>query len=219
MNGNPWTSAELKKLKRHYPDMPTMKLAGLLRRPVCSVYTKASALGIKKSEGYLYSPHACRLRRGDNVGAAHRFLPGHVPANKGVKGWDAGGRSHETRFKKGQRSLTWMPIGSERINADGYRDRKVADTGYPPHDWKAVHTLLWIEHYGPVPPGYAVGFIDGNKQHVAINNLVLLSRGDLMRRNMIHNYPPEVKQVIRLVWKLNRMISRVTDERRNPGSP
>ena len=29
-----------------------------------------------------------------------------------------------------------------------------------------------------------------------------------MRLNTIHNYPPEVKQVIRLVGKLNRVIKK-----------
>ncbi len=57
----------------------------------------------------------------------------------------------ETMFKKGQVGTRFMPIGSERINADGYLDRKVSATGYPPRDWVAVHRLLWIEHHGPIP--------------------------------------------------------------------
>ncbi|EMM6737362.1 HNH endonuclease, partial [Pseudomonas aeruginosa] len=41
-----------------------------------------------------------------------------------------------TRFKKGQKPHTWLPVGSTRISADGYLQRKISDTGYPPRDWK-----------------------------------------------------------------------------------
>jgi len=215
MNGKPWSDAELTRLKREYPDISTAKLAASMGRSIYSVNGAAHKLGLKKSEKYLASPDACRLRCGDNPGIPYRFPPGHVPANKGVKGWKAGGRSSETQFKKGRRSNSWMPIGSERIRASGYRDRKVADTGYPPHDWKAVHALLWIERHGPVPPGYAVGFIDGNKEHVVIENLVLLGRIDLMRRNTLHNYPPELRQVMRLTAKLKRTIARRANEKQD----
>ncbi len=198
-------------LKQQYPHVATAKIAASLGRSLVRVYSKAAALGLKKSEEYLASPDACRLRRGDNVGASRRFLPGHVPVNKGVKGWDAGGRSHETRFKPGQRGSNWVPIGSERL-MDGYLQRKVSDTGYPPRDWKAVHVLLWEQHYGPVPPGYAISFIDGDKRHIDLTNLVMLSRRELMLRNTIHRYPPELRQAIRLVGKLNRAIKRADRE-------
>jgi hypothetical protein len=207
--------ADLELLKRLYSNTATAEIANALNRSLNSVYAKANILGLKKSEAYLASPDACRLRRGDNVGMACRFLPGHVPANKGIKGWDSGGRSHETRFKAGQRGNKWMPIGSYRTSHEGYLQRKVAETGYPPHDWRAVHLLLWIEHHGPIPTGYAVGFIDGNKQHVVIDNLVLLSRADLMQRNTIHRYPQELRLAIRQVARLKLVIERKRDEKQD----
>jgi hypothetical protein len=118
----------------------------------------------------------------------------------------------ETQFKAGQRGNKWLPIGSERINADGYRDRKVQDTGYTPRDWVGVHKLLWIEHHGEVPQGHAVVFRNGNKEDIRIENLELVARGELMRRNTIHRYPPELRQVIRLNGRLKKLISEKTEE-------
>lgn len=202
-----WWSLEAERhLRERYADTPTSELAAELGRPVHQVYNKAHAMGLRKSAAYLASPAACRLRRGDQVGAATRFRPGHRPKNKGVRGWDAGGRSHATRFRRGQRGKNWVPIGSERINSDGYRDRKVAETGYGPRDWKAVHLLIWEEHRGPVPSGHAVVFRDGDKGNIRLSNLALLSRAELMARNTIHRYPVALKQTIHLAGRLRRAI-------------
>jgi hypothetical protein len=65
---------------------------------------------------------------------------------------------------------------------------------------------MWEEVYGPVPPGHAVAFKDHDKSHIVLENLELISRNELMRRNTIHNYPPELKQTIRLARKLTRVI-------------
>ena len=210
-----WTKKEIRLLKREYPDTPTAKIAAVLRVPVDRVYSKAAKMGLKKSEQYMASPDACRLRRGDNVGAAYRFKPGHVPANKGKKGISYPGM-RATQFKPGQNPRNWKPIGSERL-CDGYLQRKMTDTGYPPHDWKPVHVLLWVEHYGPVPSGYAVAFIDGDKKRVVIENLVLLSRADLMRRNTYHNnYPKEICELIQLRGQIVRQINKRTrNEKQN----
>jgi hypothetical protein len=85
-----------------------------------------------KSEAYLASPAACRLRRGDNIGAPYRFTKGHVPANKGLRrpGWGPG-RMKETQFRKGERQgravKLYKPIGTERVSKDGYTERKIND--------------------------------------------------------------------------------------------
>jgi hypothetical protein len=206
-----WTPEELTTLSRLYPDTPTVEIAKRLNRTEPQVYNKANGLGLRKSAAYLASAHACRLR-GD-VGAANRFKPGHAPHNKGKKGWAAGGRAAQTQFQKGQingrAAELYKPIGSERINEDGYRERKVSDTGRTHERWKGVHVLLWETHYGPIPSGYAVCFIDGNKQNITRENLVLLSRSDLMRRNSYHNrYPKEIGRLIQLRGALMRQINK-----------
>lgn len=126
----PWTDYDLVLLRELYQDMPTADISGILDRPIRTIYQKAAQLGLKKSEVYLASEAACRLRRGDNVGAEFRFKKGQVPANKGMKGVTYPG-CIATQFKPGNRSgraaQNYQPIGTERISKDGYLERKIND--------------------------------------------------------------------------------------------
>lgn len=217
----PWQQWELDLLRTQYADTPTHNLARSIGRSESAVYGRAATLGFKKSEVYLAGPDACRLRRGDNVGAARRYLPGHVPANKGLRrpGF-APGRMAQTQFKPGARPHTWKPIGTTRLSKDGYLQRKVSDTGYPPRDWVGEHILIWQQAHGPVPKGFAVAFKDGNKAHLDLDNFELISRRELMRRNTIHKYPPELAEVIRLGASLKRQIRKIDEEQNHrPSQP
>lgn len=144
MSKRPWQAAEVEAVRTRYADEKTEHIARDLGRPLGQVYRKAHSLGLKKSEAYLVSPAASRLRRGDQVGKAFRFEKGIVPWNKGTH-FESGGRSVETRFKKGSKPGNWLPIGSERLSKEGYLQRKLTDTGYPPRDWVPVHHILWRE--------------------------------------------------------------------------
>lgn len=204
-----WTPAEEELLGELYLDTPTADLARLFGRPIGQVYQKAARMGLKKSAAYLESPAACKLRRGENVGAAFRFRKGHRPHNAGVVGWQSGGRSRETQFKAGQRGNKWVPIGTERETKDGYLQRKVADTPLSIRNWKLVHLIVWESLNGPVPPGHAVIFRDGVRTNVEASNLELIRRSDLMRRNSIQRFPPELKSAIQVVAKLKRVIRNI----------
>lgn len=114
-------------------------------------------------------------------GVAGWFKPGFTPWNKGMKGVSYPG-SIPTQFKKGTRSANWVPIGSERVNADGYVDIKV-DDGKLQKNWKGKHILIWEEHNGPVPPGHVIIFGDGNNRNFDPGNLLCVSRAQLVRLN------------------------------------
>lgn len=205
-----WSEDEEQLLTRLYPDTPMPELVARLGRDDRAIYSKSRALGLRRSPEYLASEHACRLRKGDNVGAEHRFRPGMASWNKGKKGWQAGGRSAETRFKPGNRPHTWVPIGTEQIR-DGYLWRKVTD-GHGRHDWRQVHVMLWEQHNGPVQKGMILVFRDRNKQNIQLDNLELITRAENCRRNSIHRYPPELKQAIRGLKKLKRTIEEKSNE-------
>lgn len=208
-----WEPWELEFLHTTYASVSTKELAGRLRRSVNAIYGRAALMGLHKSAEYLALPDACRLRRGDKVGEGSRFARGHVPANKGLRrpGW-CPDRMAETQFKPGARPHTWKSIGSTRLTNDGYQQRKISDTGYPPRDWVGEHTLLWEKAHGPIPKGHALIFKDRNKSNICLDNLELITRRELMRRNTIHNYPPELVDVIRLGAALKRQLRRRHEE-------
>lgn len=110
-------------------------------------------------------------------GIIARFQSGHVPANKGKKGMTTGGVA--TQFKKGHKPHNYMPVGSERVNGDGYVDIKIAG----PNKWRAKHILVWESHNGAVPKGHAVIFGDGDRRNFEPNNLILVSRKQLAVMN------------------------------------
>lgn len=211
----PWSDVEIEFLVRLYPHVRTEALVQVFERPLTSIYHKAGQLGLRKSEAFLASPAACRLRRGDEVGKASRFKPGQTPWNKGSH-YVAGGRSAETRFRPGQKPHTWRPIGHTRVTKDGYLQRKVADTGCTRRDYVGIHHLVWRMHGRSVPHGHALVFVDGDKTHIDINNLELIPRAELMRRNTVHNLPPELKEVVdlkrRLSWQLTNLEKRAHGE-------
>ena len=108
-----------------------------------------------------------------------QFKKGHVPANKGQKGI---GGWEPTQFKKGNKPANWVPIGSERLNGDGYVDIKVAD-GKLQKNWRGKHILIWEAANGPVPKGHVVIFGDRNRRNFKVDNLILVSRKQLVRLN------------------------------------
>lgn len=206
-----WARPQLYLLHRRYANTPTRELAEQFGCEANCVYRKAVTLGLSKSAAYLASH--CRLRDGSGVGAGTRFQRGHVPFNKGIKGWDAGGRSQSTRFTPGQRSCNWVPVGTLRINSEGFLDRKVADTGLSLRNWVTVHRLVWTAHHGPVPAGHVVAFKPGlhttELRLITLERLELLSRAQLMKRNSYHyNYPKPIAELIQLRGALNRQINK-----------
>jgi hypothetical protein len=208
-----WSAEDDAFMRDRYPHESTKAIATALRRSVSAVYARADILGISKSDEYLASPDACRLRRGDDVGAPYRFQKGQTPANKGLRrpGWSPG-RMKETQFKKGERqgraADLYQPIGTERVSKDGYRERKINDDLPFQRRWRAVHILVWEEANGPVPRGHAVVFRNGDKTDIRIENLECITHAELMARNTIHNLPKPLAQTIQLLGALKRQINK-----------
>lgn len=116
-------------------------------------------------------------RYGIKNGVNAQFPKGHKPFNKGMKGVNFGGK--ETQFKKGNKPINFRPVGSERINVDGYVEIKVSD----PSKWRLKHQVVWEQEHGKIPKGHAVIFGDSNKMNFDINNLLLVSRKQLLALN------------------------------------
>ena len=111
-----------------------------------------------------------------NTGFNGQFMKGCIPPNKGKKGI---GGWKPTQFKKGNIPVNHKEVGSERITIDGYTEVKVAE----PNKWRLKHRMIWEEHHGSIPKGYAVIFADKNQQNFDIHNLMLLNRSQLLILN------------------------------------
>ena len=199
-----WTEEQTAWLIALFSDNQSADVAFALSMSVFRVNNKAYSLGLHKTPEYLASPLACRLRRGDNVGAAYRFQKGQPAWNKGVPHSTGVSR---TRFKRGQMPHNWKPVGHERINVDGYREVKIAE----PKLFAQLHRLVWLSNFGRVPRGKIIVFKDRNKLNCDPSNLEAISRVENMRRNSYHlNYPKPVALAIQLKGALQRQINRRT---------
>lgn len=132
-----------------------------------------------------------------NSGLTGHFPKGNIPFNKGtnIGGWEP------TQFKKGNRPFNYKPVGTERVNGDGYVDIKIAD----PNKWRGKHILTWEEHNGPLPKGHVIIFGDRNNRNFDINNLLCISRQQLLvlnRNNLIQNNAEHTKTAV-LVADIN----------------
>lgn len=220
-----WTPDLVRALRDRYPHERTSDIARDLGIPVENVYAKASLMGLKKSAEFMVSPASGRTTGRQGIGT--RFTKGLQPWNKGTH-FDAGGRSAETRFKKGEMSgaaqHNYAPIGSLRVNADGYLERKVTDDPalFPARRWVGVHRLVWIEDNGPVPDGHVVVFKPGMRstkpEEITPDKVEMISRVELMKRNTLHNYPKEITQLIYLRGAVQRKINRRLKDDRDPGN-
>lgn len=192
-----------------YPDLQTADVAFALGRTGMSVYRRAAKLGIRKSEAFWVSDRSGRIQRGFDWGKRHRFQKGHIPANKGRKGYHAPG-SEKGWFQKGHQRNDTAPVGAERIDPkDGYVLVKVTPEiqGNKALPWQPKHRVLWEAANGPVPKGMVLKCVDGNKQNCALDNWELITLRENMLRNTIHNYPREIVQVTMLRGAINRRLN------------
>ena len=122
-----------------------------------------------------------------NTGFTGYFPKGNIPFNKGTKGIM---KANKTSYKKGNIPQSYKPVGTERITKDGYTEIKVKD----PNVWKLKHRLIYEEHYGEIPKGYVVMFLDRDKSNFDINNLILISRKQLriLNQNYLIKDDPEL---------------------------
>lgn len=194
-----WTNREMELLSALYPDHPGSAVAERLDRPLSAVHAKAKAMGIKKSDAFFNGPYSGRL---DGLrGAASRFQKGNTSWNKD-KPFPSRGRSSETQFSKGGMPHNHVPVGTEVMATDGYLKIKVAE----PNGWEWTHRRNWEAAHGVIPDGMVLVFRTADRTDCSVDNLELITRNELMGRNTIHRYPPELKQTIRLLGKLNRAI-------------
>lgn len=186
-----WTESEDSQLTALYPTHNRTELSKILNRSASAIHNRTHKLGLTKEE---------------NSG---NYKPGQTPSNKGRKQTDYMStesikRTKATRFKAGNKPHNYKPVGSTRINKDGYLEVKVSD----PKTWMAAHRLKYQLEFGEIPKGYNVQFKDGNKRNLDISNLYLIDKAGNLQENTINRFPQEIRNLIYLKRKINSLVKK-----------
>jgi len=132
-------------------------------------------------------------------GLTGRFEKGNIPPNKGKKGYCAKG-CEVGWFKKGNNPRNKLPVGTEIIDAKGYKKIKIAD----PNKWEFLHKIIWQKHNGKIPAGHCVSFKDGNKLNCTIGNLFIISRAEnaVLNHEHLRSFDPDITQTALTLAKI-----------------
>lgn len=158
MLGHRYTKAERKFMLEYVP--------GHSYREIQAAFTEKFGWEISTGQvkGYI-------ANHGLHTGRDGRFRKGQVPPNKGKKGSCAAG-CEKSWFRKGNIPANHRPVGSERVNVDGYIEIKTEE----PNKWRQKQKVVWEAVYGKVPKGCLLIFRDNDKKNTNIENLMLIDR-------------------------------------------
>ncbi|HUH57656.1 MAG TPA: HNH endonuclease signature motif containing protein [Pseudomonadales bacterium] len=199
--GKKWSAEEVSHLKELWRSKTVYECSEILGRATSSIYYKVSEQGFKRDPEY------------EHISARSRFKKGQQPWNTGLKGWDAGGNSHKTRFKRGHgNSNNEHPVGYEKLDKDGVLLRKVSKTGERREKWRPVKDIVYEEHNGQIPEGHIINFNDGNKENYDPSNLIALTRAQMLDRNRIQRYGTEVHGLAITLGRFKSKLRKLENE-------
>lgn len=146
----------------------------------------------------MYTLKALRLRNGWLTGRDGKLQEGHAAWNKGKSYTPKGNDS--TRYRKGHVPWATRDLGSERVNTDGYIEIKVAGSDKR-GKWVLKHVYVWEKKNGKKPDGHAILFIDNDRKNVEIDNLMLVTRGELciMNKTGTSRWTGQAKRTAQLI--------------------
>lgn len=195
-----WSQSDVACLAMGYSKLTYENICKILDKEDREIRLMAQLLGLKK----VFYPWNKGTRGGGvckaNTGS---FQKGLIPWNTGTKGICKGS---STSFQKGH-----VPKNTTYDGCISVRKHK----NKRPYLWYRIskrkyimyHVKLWQDAYGPVPAGFIVVFKNKDQFNCSLDNLELITRKENMARNTIHRYPLELKQTIRTLGKLKRIIN------------
>lgn len=198
----PYSEAELAWVRAHCA-LSRAELHALFRARFGRADVSLSALtGLCKRKGWL-------------TGRNGRFAPGGVPHNKGKPmPYNAASAAHQ--FRKGQLPHNTKWAGHERVSKQGYVEISVEETN--PHTgygrrYVLKHRWLWEKANGPVPEGYALKCLDGDRMNTDPSNWKPVPRSMLPRLGGRYGRdydasPAELKPTILAVTELEDLAAR-----------
>lgn len=198
-----WSDAELALLRKHYARKSNAELLDLLPgRTVAGIGMRARKLGLRKSEATLRSKSG-------------RFAKGMTTWNKGLPG-STGRHAHcrKTQFQPGNQPHNTLPLHTRKLDKDGLLIYKYSNRsgGSPSRRWRSVHSKVWEDAHGAIPPGHVVIFRRGMRtsveSQITADKLLLVSHARNMERN-VHQADPRIKRLNQLKGAIARQINRI----------
>ena len=166
-----WTEEEIEFIREIYPYYENKEISKMVKDKFGFDVSARNLLNVRHKYKFPKKsiPNSGCYRKGD------------VPWNKGK------GMSEEVKekvkgtwFKKGEIPKNHRPIGSTRVSVDGYKLIKIAE----PNKWALYHRHLWEKTHGEkLSKNEVVIFADGDKSNFDIDNLVKVSRSNLLYLN------------------------------------
>jgi hypothetical protein len=186
-----YTPEHINWLRDNRDAMSESELAAALNVKFNANVSQASISNALKRYGIKVSP-----------GNANRgqFKQGSIPWNTGLKG--VNGDNNPGQFKPGLIPSNHLPVGSVRYKADGYLDIKISEGN---RKWRALNRVVWEQYHGEIPDNHVVIFLDSNPHNCDIENLKLISRGELALLNRYGEFKqqaPVIKQSMIAVTRL-----------------
>lgn len=119
-------------------------------------------------------------KHGLKSGVNMQFGKRQPSAKKGIKFKNKG------QFQKGQKPHNFRDVGSERVDNNGITEIKVTNDSSVPikSRWRKKHSVIWEQMNGmKIPEGHVIMFADGDRQNFTKENLICVSRAELMFMN------------------------------------
>ena len=137
-----------------------------------------------------------------------RFKKGYTSHNKGKKMSEKQReKAKHTMFKSGHTPHNIVPVGSIVVATVGYHKIKIAE----PNKWVFRSRYIWQQEHGDIPKGYALIHMNGVSTDDSIDNLMLISRTELLRLNQdgLFSNDVECNQVAVNIAKVKAKMSEV----------
>ena len=166
-----WTEEEIEFIRQIYPYYENKEISKMVKEKFGFDVSARNLLNVR---------HKYKIPK-KAIPNSGCYRKGDVPWNKGK------GMSEEVKekvkgtwFKKGEIPKNQRPIGSTRIDKDGYKLIKIAE----PNKWALYHRYLYEKAHGEkLKKNEAVIFADGDRTNFDIDNLVKVNRTNLLYLN------------------------------------
>lgn len=164
------------KKKRSKPFQYTEEMKDFLIKNIPGTYNSELVKKFEEKFNTAITVHQIKWFKqthGVKSGIDPRFKVGQPSAGPYKKGECAPG-CEKGWFKKGQAPKTAYPIGAKRIQ-NGYVQIKTGK-----NKWEYEKYLVWEAVHGPVPEGYVLIPLDGDKLNSNIDNLAIISNTEAL---------------------------------------